>query len=136
MIAASAGLAGRAAPQHDPRRAASWLFAGLLLLYVAITGGHVDAPDGVVMARTAGGGARWARLATARLRQDVFFRAAGGARADAGGVGGGALAAAALGGACRRRRRRARRGGARQGRPPGAAAGGSGGGVARRARRR
>jgi hypothetical protein len=35
------------------RRVAWWLFAGLALVYVAITGGHVYEPDGVVMARTA-----------------------------------------------------------------------------------
>src|SRR5688500_5283322 len=33
-------------------RVAWWLFAGLTLVYVAITGGHVYEPDGVVMART------------------------------------------------------------------------------------
>ena len=37
--------------QADPRRAALWLFAGLALLYAAMTGGHVYSPDGVVMAR-------------------------------------------------------------------------------------
>ncbi len=34
------------------RRVAWWLFASLMLVYVAITGGHVYEPDGVVMART------------------------------------------------------------------------------------
>lgn len=39
-------------PISAPRRVAGWLFAGLALVYVAITGGHVYEPDGVVMART------------------------------------------------------------------------------------
>lgn len=37
----------------DPRRAAPWLFTGLTLLWVGMTGGHVYSPDGVVMARVA-----------------------------------------------------------------------------------